>query len=199
MELTYKNKSKTRLYGIWNGMIMRCSNPRVVAYKNYGGRGISVCDEWRSSDAFISWALSNGYEDQLQIDRIDNDGDYCPENCRWVTPAINSRNRRVSRIIKIDDEQYNLVDLAAKAGISVGSMHRRLAVGCSEDELLLSPAARRSMKVATINGISRTLKEWESETGIPDSTLSWRMTHNWPEHKLLLPSRKKNGGNRHVH
>jgi hypothetical protein len=84
---------KTRLYRIWADMKTRCSNKNNDHYYRYGGRGITVCVEWLKYSVFKCWALANGYADDLQIDRKDNDGGYCPENCRWVTIKINNRNR----------------------------------------------------------------------------------------------------------
>lgn len=90
--------SRTRLYKIWNGMIVRTTDPKFRFYPRYGGRGISVCDLWRDVRAFIDWSMSHGYAPDLQIDRIDNDGDYAPDNCRWVIPRVNSRNRSTTKL-----------------------------------------------------------------------------------------------------
>ena len=75
-------------------MLHRCNDPKRKKYKDYGGRGISVCPEWNDPNVFIDWAEQNGYEPGLQLDRIDNNGNYSPDNCRWLTPKENSRNRR---------------------------------------------------------------------------------------------------------
>ena len=83
--------SKNRLYRIWHNMKARCYNPNFNKYKYYGGKGIIVCDEWRTDFLkFRDWALNNGYADNLTIDRIDSNKNYCPENCRWITLTENT-------------------------------------------------------------------------------------------------------------
>ena len=97
---TTHGMSRSRLYGVWSGMKKRCNNPSHPHYKDYGGRGISVCDEWVDDfGAFAEWALSHGYNESASkggctLDRIDPDGDYCPENCRFADMVVQQNNRR---------------------------------------------------------------------------------------------------------
>lgn len=101
----------TRLYNIYVNMRRRCEDPKRKAYPRYGGRGIRICDEWKNDfPAFYDWAITNGYKDDLQIDRIDNDGNYEPSNCRWVTPKKNNNNRRNNTIIAIDGEEHSIAE-----------------------------------------------------------------------------------------
>lgn len=88
------NLSNTRAYRIWIGMIARCENKRNKCWKHYGGRGITVCDEWRSFINFWNWAQENGYSDEKSIDRIDNDKGYSPDNCRWADRHTQNHNTR---------------------------------------------------------------------------------------------------------
>src|SRR3989304_7987456 len=87
-----------KLYFCWNGMKQRILNPKVHNYKDYGGRGITICDEWLEFIPFRDWALANGYQEDLQIDRINNNGNYSPENCRWIPQKENCRSRRGQKI-----------------------------------------------------------------------------------------------------
>ena len=87
-------ESRTRLYKRWTSMLQRCENPNNRSFANYGGRGISVCDEWHDYPTFRGWALANGYEESLSIDRIDTNGNYEPSNCRWTTSSVQLSNRR---------------------------------------------------------------------------------------------------------
>lgn len=92
---TTHGMSSTKIYRVWCSMLSRCNNPNVNCYKNYGGRGISVCKEWNAFEIFYQWAIENGYKEGLKIDRIEVDKNYEPSNCRWVTHKENERNKRI--------------------------------------------------------------------------------------------------------
>ena len=90
--------SYSRLYKVWQGMKTRCYNPNFIYYCNYGGRGIMICDEWKNDfSKFYELAINNGYKEGLTIDRINNDGNYEPDNCRWITRAEQNRNQRKTK------------------------------------------------------------------------------------------------------
>ena len=94
----------TRLYRIWNNMKNRCYRKSYHAYNHYGGRGITICNEWlHDFQAFYDWAMANGYRDDLSIDRIDSNGNYCPKNCRWATMTEQNKNKRAKNGCKIKE------------------------------------------------------------------------------------------------
>ena len=112
------SKSKTRIYKIYQGMKARCYRKTAPNYDNYGGRGIIICQEWLNDFMnFYNWAMENGYSDDLSIDRINNDGNYCPENCRWTNAEEQANNRRTSRYVSVDGETITVAMFAKKYGI----------------------------------------------------------------------------------
>lgn len=121
--------SRTPIYYVWNAMINRCNNPEFKSYKDYGGRGIRVCSEWEKSAVFIKWALENGYKDGLEIDRIDVEGDYCPENCRWITRLENANNKRNNKVVEHNGEFKTLAEWARYYNVNYKNLSRNLLKG----------------------------------------------------------------------
>lgn len=135
--------SGTRLYNIWAKMIARCSNSNLPEFSFYGGRGITVCKPWRSSfEAFQTWALANGYADNLTLDRRDNDGGYSAENCRWVTSLVQSRNRRSNRLIAWRGHRLTVAEVADQTGLRASTIYKRLSMGWSPEKATLTPVRR---------------------------------------------------------
>jgi hypothetical protein len=129
-----------RLCRIYYAMIGRCYDVTRHGYKNYGGRGIRVCCEWKESIAsFVLWALAHGYNDNLSIDRIDSNGNYEPENCRWVTILEQSRNKTTNVFITYHDETKVLKDWATQFGISQSALRNRLKKGWNIEDALITP------------------------------------------------------------
>lgn len=113
----------TRLYTIWSLMKRRCDNPNDELY---GGRGIRVCDEWRDFSAFRQWAISNGYSDDLSLDRKDPNGNYEPGNCRWATDKEQQNNKRNNRVVSFRGETHTVAEWADKTGVPVVTLWNRL-------------------------------------------------------------------------
>lgn len=136
----YKHgETGTRLHRIWNHMRERCNNPSCKRYSSYGGRGIKVAEEWNDYITFRNWALSNGYSDTLTIDRVDNDGDYTPNNCRWATVKEQANNRRNNRNITIDGRTMNELAWSEFLQIPKYVLRTRLHRGMSEEEAIKKP------------------------------------------------------------
>ena len=129
-----------RLYGVWQGMLQRCHNPKNRQYKDYGERGITVCDEWKNNyRCFKEWALKSGYKQGLTIDRINNNEGYSPQNCRWATYKEQNRNKRSNRNITLNGETKCLSEWAEFYGLGFPVVSRRLRDGWSEEAALTTP------------------------------------------------------------
>ena len=138
--LTKHNMRHSTLYGKWAGMIQRTKNKNKKDYKNYGGRGIKVCEEWSNkkygSSNFISWALKKGYRDGLTIDRIDVNGNYCPENCRWIGLKEQQRNKRNNNFITYKGKTLCATDWETLMGFRRGLIYARQKLGWSVEKIL---------------------------------------------------------------
>jgi len=136
---TTHNKRQTRLYTIWSKMRQRCNNPRNPQFSDYGGRGIKICEEWTNFELFYQWALSNGYSDNLSIDRIDNDKGYSPDNCRWADACTQANNRRFCRYITFNGETRTVSQWAAILGIEANTLRGRIYKGWTIERALSTP------------------------------------------------------------
>jgi hypothetical protein len=116
----------TKLYNVWNTMKQRCNNPNVKCYERYGGRGIKICNEWYTFEPFYKWALTTGYKEGLSIDRIDNNGNYEPNNCRWIDAKAQANNRRSSRFVTHNGETHTIAEWSNITGIKSSTLFERL-------------------------------------------------------------------------
>ena len=128
--------SRTRLYKIWKSMRGRCYLKSNTSYDRYGARGIKVCPEWQDYQTFKDWAVNNGYDDSLTIDRINCNGDYTPSNCRWVTYKEQANNTRRNRILTAFGETMTMTQWAEKTGIKVATIWARLNKGWDVEKAL---------------------------------------------------------------
>lgn len=139
-------QANTRLYSIWTSMKMRCSCPSSTSYNRYGARGITVCDEWTGTNGFekfAEWAMRNGYDASLTIDRIDSNKSYCPSNCRWSDAKQQSNNRRSNVFVHdTDGENLTLAMFAEKYDISYRTISSRWNRGCRDVNRLKETSVR---------------------------------------------------------
>ena len=149
--MRYKHGGKgTRLYRIWQMMKNRCHNPRTPRFKDYGARGITVCDEWKDDfQAFYDWAMSHGYSDDLTIDRIVNDKGYSPDNCRWATKLVQGNNSRHNHMVTYQGKTQSLSDWARGLGVSFHLLSNRINnYGWSIERAFTTPKGNQGRRKA---------------------------------------------------
>lgn len=142
--------TNTRLYAIWESMRARCNNKNNKRYNRYGGRGIKICKEWNTFECFMDWALSSGYQEGLSIERINFDGNYEPQNCKWIPKNEQAKNTSTNRRITINGETKNMSEWARNAGVCPQTISYRIKKGYPESEWLL-PAGFLFGKKENIN------------------------------------------------
>jgi hypothetical protein len=131
--------SKTRLYNIYRDILKRCYNPKFKHYQYYGGKGVSVCKEWIGESGFINfrvWSMMNGYKDDLTLDRINGDGNYEPNNCRWVSMKVQNNNKKNNHFITINGETKTITQWSEEYNLEKGVLQKRIRSGWEESELL---------------------------------------------------------------
>ena len=150
--LTKHGMKGTRLYSIWRNMKTRCENPNSNRYKHYGARGITYCVEWGMFEPFMEWALENGYDDDLTLDRKNNDMGYSPDNCRWANWITQENNRGNNTVLEIGNECHTLQEWSRISGIGFSTIQVRLKLGW-QGESLIKPV-KRNKKGGSKNGSS---------------------------------------------
>ena len=175
------NGNTPRLYGIWRNMKQRCFNSKASKYYLYGGKNIKVYKEWLEYKPFHEWALSNGYKDNLTIDRIDGDKDYCPENCRWATRKQQSRNTSQNHLITYRGRTKTLAGWAEELGIKQRTLSSRLLdYGWNIKKAFIAPVGQHNKRIATYKGETKSLSEWADVLGISYKLLYKRVyTRGW--------------------
>ena len=169
---------KTKIYSIWNEMRCRCQNPNDKNYKNYGLKGISVCDEWSDFRNFHSWAIGNGYIEGLSIDRINPYGNYEPENCRWITRGQQQRNRSNNIKIEHDGMSLTIGEWCEKLDFSYASAksrYYRKIKTCGEatfDDLFGKKPNYRSKKIGQYTLDGELVKVWDKMAEIRKSGIA---------------------------
>lgn len=145
--LNYKhNMSHSRIYRIFIGMKYRCNNPNSVDFERYGGRGIKICDEWERENGFelfYNWSINNGYNDSLTIDRIDNNKNYEPSNCRWATMSEQGKNKSNNNLITINGKTQTLSEWANEYKLDKETIRNRFVIGDTGLDLIRKPYEKR--------------------------------------------------------
>lgn len=134
------------LYVVYHGMRARCYNPNNDDYKHYGGRGIKICKEWEDYATFEAWAIKSGYKAGLTIERVDVNGDYCPDNCKWITQSEQTRNKRTTVYLTAFGKTKSLLDWAEEYGKSPDVLRTRIKRGWPAEEAISLPLGRRKQK-----------------------------------------------------
>lgn len=131
--MKYSRKEHRRLYRIYHSMKRRCYKETETRYKNYGGRGICICDEWLDTvdgfDRFADWAYTHGYSDELTIERIDVNSNYCPENCKWIPLSEQGKNKSTTIWVDYHGERVSLRDICNQKGLNYNTIHHRITRG----------------------------------------------------------------------
>jgi hypothetical protein len=191
----------TRPYRIWRGIKTRCLNSGTPLYKQYGARGITICDRWKDSFSLFWEDMKSTYREDLEIERRNNDGDYCPENCCWETHKNQCNNRRSSRYITAQGKTLTLGKWSEETGLKLGTIWMRLKRGATpEDAVSISihKLDKRRNKYFTALGQTKRLLDWASETGITYRTLRTRIKQGWNADEVVSISYPATRSSRHA-
>jgi hypothetical protein len=166
-------------------MKRRCYDQKQPCYKNYGGRGIRVCNEWINNFlAFYDWANTNGFRKELTLERKDVNGNYCPENCKWVTNKEQSNNKRNNTKIEYHGETKTVAQWSRELGISIDQILGRKEKGWVTEKILDSKTNFYEHLICH-KGETKSISGWARITGIKRATLVYRLSQGWPIDKAL--------------
>lgn len=185
----------TRVYKTWESMKTRCYNPNDEKYKNYGGRGITVCDEWlHDAGAFAKWAYENGFDEnktqeEQSIDRKDVNRNYCPSNCRFVDAKTQANNKTDNFLIEFNGEVDTLANWSRKTGIKQETIAWRLKRGWNAENALTKPVKKTrptgEQHFIEYKGEQHTIAEWAKKLNFPYNVLSQRIYRGWGIERAL--------------
>lgn len=198
----------TRLNYIYSAMKKRCYDPKCKAYKYYGERGITVCIAWLNSSktveagtkahnvtkgfiAFKEWALNNGYREDLTIDRIDVNGNYCPENCRWVTTKEQQNNLRNNLLVTYKGKTKTLPQWCEEMDLNYFRTRNRIFLQHWEVEKALEMKENASLKLITYKGKSQSVVQWCRELGLSIDAVRNRLRRGWSVEKAFETKKRK--------
>jgi hypothetical protein len=178
--------STTRIYKIWQGMQTRCYNSKHMFYYDYGGRGITICDEWKNDVVvFYNWAITNGYQDDLSIDRKDNNGNYEPDNCQWVSYKEQTNNTSRNHFVTYNNKTQTVKQWSEELGINYYTLIHRLYDDWSVEKAFTKSTLIRNNTKYTFNNKTQTLTEWSEELGIARWVIDNRIRSGWPIEKVF--------------
>jgi len=176
-------------YKTWEGMRQRCKNPKNPGFKNYGGRGITVCERWDNS--FENFVADMGLKPSVEhsIERKDVNGNYEPGNCKWATEQEQRNNQRRSRRITISGQTKTASEWCRIASLPEWTLWNRLRMGWPEERLLepLAHTRKNPPRFITIKGETKTASDWEKAVNLPHGVVRLRYAKGWAEHLLLAP------------
>lgn len=166
---------QTPTYLAWLGLRSRCSNPKNIRWPEYGGRGITVCERWKESFEHFLADMGEKPSRAHQIDRINNDGNYEPSNCRWTTRIEQMNNTSANVRVVFQGRVQTIAQWARELGIAANTIAVRLRIGWSPERALTAPACNG--RLVTIDGVSKTMSDWARAHGLKRGTISWRHRH----------------------
>ena len=175
-----KNGVRSGEYRSWEGMLRRCENPKHTRYKDYGGRGISVCERWHQFEIFLEDMGPRPHG--MWLERIDNDMNYCKDNCKWATTEEQGNNTRSNVWLEFNSEVKNIAQWSAEIGIGRSTLRERIQRGWSTEKVLTSPVDPKKFES---DGETKTILQLALEAGIDKSVIRKRLDRGWSVKKAI--------------